>query len=365
MLWCYSLPMISRVLLPFRALGGFKNCLVVASVVCTASLGAGCSSEGDDDGAAGSGGTGGGTTNAVTIPITDANQYTSEATLDIPSIEVVAENITIGWSGVSSDLQCNDVDVSDLVNVSFLRFEGMTEEEVAEELTKSRIDSNKAKFFDYRIKAGELTVELEAFEKLGGVPIDIDSDFKIDAETAYLIIVQDQLGLGVGTKSMTFVRPSDEGTDLVELGTGCPSPPILTFDAFLADKPTISVPAEAPWIVGWRDVTKDGTGGELALADTDQLLIGFYPDMSPSDLETEFFDIETLAEPMWELAVEGPDLKADLSNAVKRNADGTPSLEKFSGFDQQGEGTWMVALTCSVCANPQPVILAILEPSEG
>jgi hypothetical protein len=193
--------------------------------------------------------------------------------------------------------------------------------------------------------------------------VDIDTDYVIGDDTSYLVIVQESTGLGVGTKSMTFLTPKAEGETTVNIGPGCPTPPILEFSAHL-DKPKVPAPATAPWIVGWVDVTKDGTGGNILFAGIDKLLLGFYPGMTTADVEDAFFDIEETANPMYELGIDGADRQADLSKARKRNADGTISAEKFSGFGS-AEGTWMVALTCSTCANPQPVILAILDPSGG
>jgi hypothetical protein len=364
MLWCYSLPMISPASFSVGKTARFRTVLGVCTVLLAASFSAGCSSDGDDDDA-GTAGTGGTSSNpgGVTIPITDTNQYTSQAALDIPTIETVAGDITIDWSGVTNDLLCHDVEQMDLVNASFLKFAGMTEEEVEAELTKSRPDTNKAEYWDHAIVDAETSATLSTYERLGsGDLLDVDTDFAISDEDTYLVTVQVSTAAGVGTKSMVFVKPAEEGAQTVEIGPGCPTPPILDFTAQL-DKPKIAFPSAAPWIVGWRDVFVDGTGGDIVLTGIDKLLVGFYPDMTTEDLERDFFDIEELASPMWELSINGTDLKGDLSDAYKRNADGTVGNEKFSGFDEDGEGTWLVALTCSTCQNPQPVILAILDPS--
>lgn len=330
----------------------------VLSLACLASLSAACSSEGDDGGDGGPG-----PTPSNAIQMADANQYSSTATLRIPSVEVAPTDITIDWSDVTQDLQCHDVDPeSDLVNVSFLRFQNKTEEEIATELTKSRLEAKKIdKFWDYPITGGELQTNLGSFSRLSGTAIDVETDFTIDETRTYLVIVQVSTGLGVGTKSLAFAHPVEGGSDVLELGSGCPDPEILTFVPDL-DKPKFELPAEGPWVVGWKDLTVDGTGGEIALTGIDKLLVGFYPDMTVSDLEVQqtFFDIEELADPMYELAVDGPDRKADLGKAKLRGGSAT---DLFPGFEQEGEGTWLLALTCSSCPNPQPVVLVIIDPS--
>jgi hypothetical protein len=353
--------MISRSLLTSRfasrqKLSAFLRAL---SVACAASLSAGCGGEGDDDNGEPPPGP------SVTIPITDANQYTSEAELTIPIVEAAAAvDISISWAQVTSNLQCKPFDPADARNVSFLRFEGMTEDEVEDELVKARLDSDLATYWDHNVAGGETDADLSTFERLGNTPIDVDTDFVAGFDGTYLAIVQDSLGLGVGTQSMVFVTPVEEGPLVVEIPPGCaPDAEILEFLADI-DKPKVPAPAEAPWIVGWTGVNKDGTGGDIAFTGMDQLLLGFYPGMDTAALEDDFFNIEELANPMWELEINGPDLKGDLSNARKRNADGSLSSEKFAGFDSTN-GTWMVALMCTTCANPQPVVLAILDPSGG
>src|SRR6187402_551196 len=117
MLWCYSLPMISG-LQPLRPLHRpqFRSFLRVLSVACAASLSAACSS-GDDDGE-----TPPPPPSGVTIKITDAEQYTSQADLEVPVVETASTNITVNWAAVTSDLQCHAVMPStDIINTSFIK----------------------------------------------------------------------------------------------------------------------------------------------------------------------------------------------------------------------------------------------------
>ena len=51
---------------------------------------------------------------------------------------------------------------------------------------------------------------------------------------------------------------------------------------------------------------------------------------------------------------------ADLSTATDR-----ASGAAFPGFNRPETGTWMLALTCSKCQNPAPVVLTILQPAGG
>jgi hypothetical protein len=335
----------------------FATFLRVFPVLCAAALSAACSSEGDDDGTPTPPG------GDPTIIVTDANQYTSDATLTIPTIETAAVDVEFDWTAVTVDLQCNPVNPqADIRNISFLRFQGKTEEDIEEELTSSRLESSKVdRYWDHAVSAGDPTkVKLSEFAQIGDDKIDVDQDFTIDSTRTYLVLVQTSTTFGVGTKSMAFVKPVADGGNSVAIAPGCPG--VLDFTAHL-DKPKVAAPAAGPWIADWDSLTKDGTGGEISLAGVDKLLVGFYPNMTPADIEDEFFDLETLANPMYELGL-GTNRKADLKGAKKRMAGGGLG-ENFNGFTQSGTGTWLLALTCSSCPNPQPVALAILEPSGG
>ncbi|MBN1609054.1 MAG: hypothetical protein JW940_20670 [Polyangiaceae bacterium] len=105
-------------------------------------------------------------------------------------------------------------------------------------------------------------------------------------------------------------------------------------------------------------MTRNGQGNELIYATIDRLLIGFYKEKTPADLEARFFDIETLATSLWELALTGG-RTADLVQAVEHGTDAA-----FEGFTRT-DGVWILALLCSTCQNPAPVVLTILDPGKG
>ena len=56
------------------------------------------------------------------------------------------------------------------------------------------------------------------------------------------------------------------------------------------------------------------------------------------------------------------------SNGMIAPASGVPpqqrggSGELFTGFDR-GPGVWLLALMCSTCQNPAPILLTVLEPT--
>ena len=71
------------------------------------------------------------------------------------------------------------------------------------------------------------------------------------------------------------------------------------------------------------------------------------------------FDLELNATTLWDVQLAGG-RTADLSTAVERGT-GAP----FSGFARSSTGVWLLALLCSTCQNPAPVLLTVLEPGGG
>ena len=58
---------------------------------------------------------------------------------------------------------------------------------------------------------------------------------------------------------------------------------------------------------------------------------------------------------MWELKHTGG-RTADLAQA--RTPEGG---ERFPGLEREEAGVWLLALTCSTCQNPAPIVLSVLE----
>ena len=155
---------------------------------------------------------------------------------------------------------------------------------------------------------------------------------------------------------MTFIKPTATSTNTqVDAPTGCG---MLDFSADLASLTKLPVPVAGPWILDWRDVTRDGQGNPIPFEKIDGVTIGFYAGMTVADLQARIFDIELIATTLWDVKLTGG-RTADL--APPRIGRPAPC----SRGSRADAGTWMLALTCSTCQNPAPVLLTILEPSAG
>lgn len=309
-------------------------------------LGAGCSQSG------------GGQSGANPILLGDENNYHASATLAVPTVETAAGvDLDICWPNLTSDLQCHPVaPQADIDNVSFLRLLHLSEAEVqaklaAGQVTQSEVDG----YVEFRTQNLGTCTKLSRFSFLG-TKVDVLAEYQPSADETYLVLFTHGLVRGVGSRAMVFLRPTATSTNTrVDAPSGCGE---LRFSADIVSRARVAVPAAGPWVVSWRGVTRDGQGNEIIYSTLDKLLIGYYQGATVADVQSRFFDLETMATALWDLPL-GGGYTADLSQATHRQT-GAP----FAGFGLGG-GAWLLGLTCSTCSNPAPVILVVLEPSGG
>src|SRR6476619_7027729 len=80
---------------------------------------------------------------ANSVKITNANQYTSTSSLDIPVVDTAATDLNISWSGLDKDLECHDVALpSGIRNLTLLRFQE-TRAKVAKRLAGDPISASE------------------------------------------------------------------------------------------------------------------------------------------------------------------------------------------------------------------------------
>jgi hypothetical protein len=303
----------------------------------------GCeSTEPDDGGPAGN------------ILISDENNYESESALSIPTVETAsATDLDICWTDVVTDIQCHDLDPeADLDNVALLRFLNLTEDQVevkltTEQLTQSEIDG----YLEYNTGSGTCA-KLSAMSFFG-TPIEVEEQYVESQDQTYLLVLTEGITPGVGARTMMFIKPTSTSTNTtVDVQAGCG---FLEFSADLVSAETLSIPREGPWVVDWRNVTRDGQGNPVSFSSIDGVLLGFYENLTVTELQSQIFDLELLATSLWEIDLKGG-RTADLGQAKNRD-DGSA----FAGFTRT-DGVWALALMCSACSNPAPIVLTIVEP---
>ena len=289
----------------------------------------------------------------------DANNYSTRASLEIPIVETTpATDIDICWSDIVDDLQCHAVSATaDLDNVALLRISHLTKEQVQIRLAAGTLSqSDVAGYLDFHTDHATTCAKLSQLSFFG-TPIDVPSQYIESTDYTYLLLFTKGTTPGLGARTMTFLQPTASSTNTMVSGpTGCG---LLTFMADLSSLTKLPVPTGGPWIVDWRDITRDGQGNDAPFEKIDGVTIGFYAGMTVADLEARIFDIEMIATELWDIPLTGG-RTADLATATDRMTGAA-----FAGFDRPDAGTWLLGLTCSRCQSPAPVLLTILTPSAG
>jgi len=295
----------------------------------------------------------------ASIVITDDNNYsaTSVLTLGDPVVTVAGEDVEICFDAVDEDLQCHGVDpLEDIKNVSLTAFDDLDVSEIEEMLGKGNLEiSDVAAYYEVNTDGEESCVSLEAMV-FGEGDIDLGETYVESEDRKYILVFSSTTEIGQGALTMLLVEPrADSENAAVAAAPGCGK---LEFEASIADKDPISVPEDGDeLVIGWKDVETDGIGNEFAPLKVSSLLLAYYEDATPANLEENFFDLELDATEIWEMPIPQGGKSADLKDTVHREDD-----ENFDGFAGYGEGTWIVALMCATCQNPAPLVLSVLEP---
>jgi len=284
--------------------------------------------------------------------LTDENNYNFVGILEVESIPTAeAADLNICWDQIVQDIQCHDTDpVSDIDNISLIRIPYLSETEVAEGLAGQGLQqADVSGYIEYQ-PDGNTCVSLSDMS-LFGTEIDLEAEFNEQGGT-FLLLLTTGIEPGVGVRVLAFLDPTAGETNTqVDIPDGCGA---LDVTVDLQSMPRLSVPAEQPsWPISWSDLSVDAQGFDLDLNRIDGVQVGYFGDKTPADLESEFLDLELVAEQLFQITIEAGS-SSDLSEAVDANGN------QFAGFNK--DGLWLIALRCSRCSNPAPVFLTFVDP---
>lgn len=296
---------------------------------------------------------GGCSCNSSFIALGDSTNYSYTGDIDAPSHETVsAQNVEICWDGMTDDIQCHEVDpTSDPGLITMARFNNLLEVEVEEQISNDSLSQSELSgFLTYEIEGGETCADLEDFT-LDGTPVVLAEQYYEGGGT-YLLLISRGIVPGQNIISMDFLVPL-ESSDVTQVDIG-PACATLDFAADLTSSDAIELPAGgSSWVVDWGDVTVNGLGNPIALANIDRLLLGYYAGMSVADVEDSFLDLELVATELYYMDLFNT-FEADLADATGDDGD-------FDGFDPV-DGTWVLALMCTTCSNPAPLYATVILP---
>lgn len=296
----------------------------------------------------------------ASIVLSNNNNYRATSSLMLPTVETAAgADLDICWNNIATDMQCHPVaPQADIDSVAFLRLLHLTPTEaqaklISGSITQSQIDG----YVEFRTGNQTTCTKLSQFSFLG-TKVDVLAEYQESAEEIYLLLFSHGLERGLGARAMMFLKPLHASTNTkVDAPSGCGT---LEFAADLSSPEPVAAPAAGPWTVDWRGVTRDGQGNVIIYATLDRLLLGYYQGKTIADIQAKFFDIEVMATSLWDLELSGGST-ADLSQTVNRETGA--AFAGFAGHAQ--DGVWLLAVMCSQCQNPAPMILTIIQPTEG
>jgi hypothetical protein len=279
----------------------------------------------------------------------DDHNYGFSGQLEIDAIALKElSDPVFDWSELTTDLQGHSLDpVDDVDSASVVVFRDLSEEDVEWGLSTNTLDQSSVALF-VSLEIGSSTQAQLSDFTLFGNDVDVEQYFE-EGYGTWLLTLNTGTEPGVGTRIAAFISPSaeaeDERLDLVD-GTAS-----LTVDASLTGLTGPAIPAQDPEvIIDWSKVLTDGQGGEFQPGSIDLVTIGRYDDMSAEELEADFLDLELLADEQWELHLYGTEAAlGELSNETGN----------FPGVEP--DSTWVLALRCSLCTNPAPPFLTLLE----
>jgi hypothetical protein len=303
------------------------------------------------------GSSGGASTGPVgNVVIEDANNYTSTSSLDVPVVETMAAtDLTISWDGITKDLLCHTAQSID--NVAFLRIGNMSQAQVEDKLAKGTLVSTEVTTYREFHTAGATSTMLSALSF--GSQLVPATDYVVAPSTEYLMLFTHGTTLGVGAQAMVFLSPSASSTNTAVAAPDACSNNILTFTPTLSTMP-VSIPTAGPWKVDWSQITKDNFGQKLDFSQTklDKVELGFFQGKQPADIQSDFLNVELDATNLYVYAVPAGQKYVDLAGTTSSGG----SFPGFAGSTAGSTGTWAVAVLCSTCSVPAPIVFSILAP---
>lgn len=285
------------------------------------------------------------------IPLSDANNYAYTGDIDVPSFPTAAGvDIRFDWSGADSDLQCHDLDpVADIDNLAVLVLPNLDEAGVEQGLSDDTLQQADMGGYVAFAPGDATEAWLSAFTFFG-TDTDIEALHELDTGS-WLLLATTGTTLGVGARLLALFSAEASATATeVRIDPGCG---MLSFEADLESLTPVPVLTAGPWLLDWTAVMLDGRGHAIEAQRIDELMVARFPGRSAAELEAGFLDLELDAEELWRLELTGG-TTADLTSLSNEAG-------AFPGF--AAEGPWLLALRCTLCSNPAPRFLTLLEPA--
>lgn len=310
-------------------------------------------------GTSGSGADGTGGKSATIIYIYDENNYRTRISLSIPTVETASKvDLEVCWSDVMSDLECGPVDPEQEIDtISMMRFRGVSEDGIEELLGSGALSQSSIDAYISYETGHEATCTQGSALSNFGTRIDFTEEYFADENLVYLFMFTRGTDLGAGSVTMAFARPSESSSNTeLHAEPGCG---MRKLEADLTTLEPVLVPYDAPWIIDWSRVMRDGQGSPLTLGNLDGATLWFVAGATSSDVADRITELDTFATERYHSTLTGA-RSLSVTDLVS-----SADHQRFSSLRREEDGIWLFGLTCSFCLNPSiPQILAVFEPVE-
>jgi len=261
-------------------------------------------------------------------------------------------DLSIEWGDISQDLQGHEMDpVSDVNSVALIIFRYLSQEEVEQKLSENTLVQADVGLYVSIDPGDETSVVLSDLTLLGN---EIGPhQYLEEGYGTFMLYLQQGYTVGTGVKMSQFFEPSVDSSETTVRFSD--ESTILDFEVDILSAAPLVLQAGEELSIDWSALSSDGLGKEFDANAVDQLMIARYSDLSLEELESQFLDIELLADEIWKLGL-GGESTADLGSAVGDSG-------SFGGLDSTS--TYVLALRCTSCANPAPLYLASMTRCEG
>ena len=345
-----------------------------AAVLLAAAL-LGCSSDegepsppGGTGGSSGTGGTGAGVcASDGEVFLTDATNYTFESSIDVQhTVLKDATDLTFDWSGLTKDLFGRPMDPAEDIDLVLISLWNMSPDELEQNLSSDNLPLSQNEGVLTTYPDGSYTSRnLLAFDLLMAPLPEEEVWLRFDtnhpdfaypqAEYTFMLTANNGTALNQGARMIAFfnVDPSATQTEL-ELSDQSAT---LAYTVDLDTAQPVRVPAGQPNVtLSWRDMTVNALGNEFRTTQINDVVVAHFPSSSLEDLESQFLQLESLADGWWTGEV-AAGASIDLGTLEDANQGAFPGIDDT--------GIWMVGLFCTTnCNNPAPWLLTVLEPCE-
>ena len=282
--------------------------------------------------------------------VEDPNNYSFEGEISFPDISVApAVDAQVDWSAIAQDIQCHAMDPSSIKTVALLRFQNLNKEETTQKINNDTLrESDLSNYIDWTNESAATSLMLSEMEFFGN-PV-LPEDYMLPDYGTFLLTLATGDQLGTGIRAVSFITPTTgESNTLITVPDPCG---LLDYTVSLQSLSPTLAPSEGPYLMDWSALTVDGRGKLFSDEAIDQIVVGHYNDLTVADIEAQFLDLELLADEIWRMPVANA-TRADLSLL-----DGDTPFTSFTA-----DGLWILGLQCSVCANPAPRFLTVVQPA--